>query len=269
MFYRKYLRYFSRVLLILVCLSSVTLMMAEQNSETGMDAGKLLPPVQEFEAEIIQNNGKLIDKVRQTYKVDEQTGLINIGFISNSFEFKGSFTKTLAVRQSEFVFKNKDYINYLGYEKRDTVWDDTINKMKVEYFLNNRLKAVKYFSGDGLIDSDVILFYLQGMLIKGSQELNNVLATKKDGLKIHVRFKLITITDFLKLAPEYNFPADLRRLAALRNEVYVYIMEITGITRLFYSARYYYVFEKTFPHRAIAYWGGSLTDAEFGCILIQ
>jgi hypothetical protein len=254
---------------MLIWLSSFIMVMAEPKPEPGMDVSKLLPPVQEFEAEIIQNNGKLIDKVRQTFKVDEQTDLINIGFISNSFEFKGSFTKMLRVKKSEFIFKSKDYIHYLGYEKRVTVWDDKTNQMRVQYYLNNRLKTTRYFSGAGIIDSDIVIFYLQGMLGQGIQELDNELVAKKDGLKIHVKFKLITTTDFLKLAPEYNFPENLQKLAGLTNETYVYVMEISGFTRLFYSSRYYYIFEKAPPHRVIAYWGGSLPDAEFGYIVTQ
>jgi hypothetical protein len=181
----------------------------------------------------------------------------------------GCFTKTLRVRESEFIFKSKEYIDYLGYEKRDTVWDNETNKMKVEYYLSNRLKTTKYFSGTGLIDSDIVLFYLQGMLTKGSQEFDTDLATKKDGIKIRVKFKLITTTDFLKLSPEYNFPEGLSRLAAQKNEVYVYVMEVSGFIGLFYSAKYFYVFEKAPPHRVIAYWGGLLQDAEFGYILIR
>jgi hypothetical protein len=227
------------------------------------DVGRALPTVSEIMGEAVQLNGKTTGSFTQSFKMDEASGTIQIVIVSDIFKFSGTFTPAFRVIRSEFSFTNQDLITYLGHDQRVSVWDGT-SKIKVKYYLNNRLKSEKSFSDNGVVDSDIILFYLQGMLFKKSSDFQCELFGKKDGLTVNAGFRLLSATDFIKLAPEYDYPEGLRRISALRNEVLVYVMELKGLTRLFYGYKYYYVFEKTEPYRLIAYWGGPSREAEYG-----
>jgi hypothetical protein len=258
--FQVYIRWILAVFMVLSFLIPLATGLAETPNT---DVGRVLPAVSEVAGESVQLNGKTAGPFSQSFKLDQAGGLAYINIVSDMFEFHGSYTPALRVVKSEFVFKNQDLIAYLGHDHRVTAWDGT-SKIKVRYYLNNRLRAEKSFSDKGIVDSDIILFYLQGMLLKKTGDFQCELFGKKDGLSVNAKFRLVTTADFVKLAPEYNFPEGLRRISGLKNEVLVYIMELKGITRLFYGYKYYYVFEKGEPYRLIAYWGGPFREAEYG-----
>jgi len=228
-----------------------------------LEIGRVLPAMTEISGQAYQLNGKTSGAFTQSFQLDDASGLITIAIVSDIFEFQGSFTPALRVVKSEFVFKDQDLITYLGHDQRVTVWEKPA-RIKVKYYRNGRLKSEKSFPDQGVVDSDIILFYLQAMLQKNAGDFQCELFGKKDGLIVSAGFRLLPTADFIKLAPEYNYPEGLRHISGLKNDVFVYVMELKGLPRLFYSNKYYYVFEKSEPYRLIAYWGGPLKEAEYG-----
>ncbi|NLZ43635.1 MAG: hypothetical protein GX894_02130 [Clostridia bacterium] len=141
-------------------------------------------------------------------------------------------------------------------------------RITIAYYLEGKLKATKTFVYDkDTYDSDLIYFYLQEKLAGGVEEFKGDVLLKARGIKIGVMFRRQVMKDLAGFSPEYDFPEQFResfaRILAKEGEVYVYVMQLSGVYKLLYPHKYYTAFTKTTPHRWLAYWGGAPREADF------
>lgn len=212
--------------------------------------------------------GKIGSEFSQLISYNDESGLYQIKVSSNIYNFSLEMDHNLRLKYSEWTTKNKNLIKLLGHDKRITLHDCETQKTIIQYYLGNRLKETKMFAYDeDTIDSDMINIYLQKKLAEGIQVFNCNVLLKARGLKLNVRFHRETVKDLIGFSQEYNFPEKFREFSNHfvqdNNEVYVYVMELTGIFKLFYPYKYYTAFTKSSPHRLVAYWGGAPRDADF------
>ncbi|HEX3044210.1 MAG TPA: hypothetical protein VHY08_05610 [Bacillota bacterium] len=243
--------------------------MTKLNGVMGLDAdiSKLFPIEQVERGEAIQLGGKVATGLNQTIKVNPDNGGVRLTISADEFTYQGDLNKSLRVVKSEFLFRNPEIIKSLGHDQRITISDPSKKAMTIKYYLQGREKESKTFSYDfNTIDSDTLIVFLQGMLLSGVQQFNCDLIAKGQRMKINVNFRLSEVAGFTP-DPESNLPEKLVQFLAQKTEKYIYEMKLTGVLNLIVPGKYYYVFEKTLPHRLIAYWGGTSNQAELAYIL--
>jgi hypothetical protein len=229
----------------------------------------LFPAHQEYKGEESSLGGSLITPFTQTINVDELTGETRITMVACDFEYQSQLDSSLQVRESVFTFKNRDMIKSLGHDKRVTKFDAAKKLLAIEYYLNGKSKGVKKIPEDqNTVEGDTLMVFLQGMLLKKATNFNMDFIQKSRGLKVNANFTLRTINDFQKIAPEYNYPEQLKKLSKQpAEEVYLYVMELTGLPGFIYRYKYYFAYQKEPPYQVVAYWGGPPKDGEFGFVL--
>lgn len=232
------------------------------------DISKLFPTLQVDHGQATQLGGKVATGLNQTIKVNPDNGGVRLTIDAlDDFTYQGELNKSLRVLKSEFSFRNPEIVKSLGHDQRITITDSSRKTMTIKYYLQGREKETKTFSYDqNTIDSDTLIVYLQGMLLSGVQQFNSNLIVKGDRLKVGVNFRLLEVSDFTP-DPESNLPEKLVQFLKGKTEKYIYEMKLTGVLNLFVPGKYYYVFEKTPPHKLIAYWGGTSNRAEYAFIL--
>jgi hypothetical protein len=243
--------------------------MTKLNGVMGLDAdiSKLFPIEQVERGEAIQLGGRVAAGLNQTIKVNPDNGGVRLTISADEFTYQGELDKSLRVVKSEFLFRNPDIIKSLGHDQRITLSDPSRKAMTIKYYLQGREKESKSFGYDlNTIDSDTLIVFLQGMLLVGVQQFNSDLIAKGQRLKINVDFRLREVAEFTP-DPGANLPEKLVQFLEQKTEKYIYEMKLTGVLSLFAPGKYYYVFEKTPPHKLIAYWGGISNRAEYAYIL--
>lgn len=269
--YRKQICIFLSFIVFTVC--SVGFASNEKNVTTigaSPNFGGLFPANENFYGEASQFGGKVTALVNNSFEVDKSSGDIMISFLSKEFEYRGRFDNSFKLKNSVFTFKSKDLIKLVGHDKRVTNAEQSQKLMSIKYYLNDRQKDVKMITCDAnTVDSDILLFYLQGKLLEGNEKFNITLISKGSGMKVNAAFRLTTASDFLKLSPEYEFPADLKKISGESPERYVYVMELSGVAKIFFPYKYYYVYDKENPHSLIAYWGGPVKNGEYAYKLTE
>jgi hypothetical protein len=227
-----------------------------------------LPTHQELKGEENSMGGTSVTPFIYTVNKDETTGTIEVVTIANDFEFNCHLDQSLLVRDSVFLFKNPNMIKFLGHDKRVTKVDKLKKIMEIEYFLNGFLKGVKKIPYDqNKVDSDTLLLFLQEKLLEKAVDFNKDVIQKAKGLRVNAEFKLITTSDLQLISPQYTFPEQFKKISKQPEEVYVYVMELTGLPSFIYPYKYYFAYRKALPCQLIAYWGGALKEEEFGYIL--
>jgi hypothetical protein len=257
------------VMLFLLILGGSISGMAKLNGVMNLNAdlSKLFPVEQVEHGEAIQLGGKVATGLNQTIKVDPDNGSVRLIISAGEFTYQGDLNKSLRVLKSEFIFRNPDIIKSLGHDQRVTIADPSRKTMTIKYYFQGREKESKTFSYDfNTIDSDTLIVFLQGMLLSGVQQFNSDLVAKGQRIKINVDFRLIEAAEFAP-DPEFNLPDKLVRFLKEKDEKFIYEMKLTGVLNLFVPGKYYYVFDKTPPHKFIAYWGGASSRAEYAYIL--
>lgn len=231
------------------------------------DFSKLFPGNESFYGETVQFGGKICATVNNSVEIDPANGDIDIAIVSKEFEYRGSFDNYFKLKNSVFLFKDKDLVKLVGHDKRVTD-AELPQKYSIRYYLNDKQKDVKQITYDNnTVDSDILLFYLQGKLLEGNSKFNISLISKGNGMKVNAVFRRLLTADLQKLSPEYNFPSEMKKLLEQKVERYVYIMDLSGVAKIFYPYRYYYIYTKESPHNLIAYWGGSPKTAEYAYVL--
>lgn len=232
------------------------------------DITLLFPAQQEFKGEGSLLGGSILTPFIHTVNVETATGEIRITTVACDFEYQSCLDRSLQVKDSIFVFKNQDMIKFLGHDKRVTKFNGVKNLLEIQYFLNGVLKSCKKIPCDqNTIDSDTLMVFLQGMLLKKSTNFNMNIIPKAKGMRVNANFNLIVTDDFQKVSPQYKFPEQFKKIAKQRAEVYVYIMELTGLPNLVYPYRYYFAYRKEPPYQSVAYWGGASKEEEFAYLL--
>lgn len=207
-----------------------------------------------------QSTIEVIQKV--TWNEDTKTYSVEID--NEIFSYYGVLDKNLILQNS--IIKNQEgkLIKALGHDKRVTKMNPEKQQIEIEYYRGNKLKKTKEFTyGSELLDSDILFLYLQQKLLQGRRDFKGSVLQKARGIKVNAEFKLFQVNDFEKLAPEYDFPAVLTDRTKYNHNVYVYVMQLTGILKIFYPHKYYYAYENTHPYNLLAYWGGEPGMAEF------
>jgi hypothetical protein len=227
-----------------------------------------LPAHQESKGEESSLSGALLTPFTYTVNVDQVTGDLKIATIASDFEYNGYLDTSLQVRDSVFVFKNQAMIQFLGHDKRVTKFDANKKLLEIKYFLNGALKESKKIPYDlNTVDSDTLLVFLQEMLLKQTGNFNMDLIQKAKGLRVNANFTMLTGEELQKNVLENNFPEQFKKLSQQPEEVYVYVMKLTGIPGFIYHYKYYFVYRKEAPYQLVAYWGGAPKEEEFGYIL--
>lgn len=227
----------------------------------------LLPAHQELTGEESLRGG-LLTPLTHTINVDEATGEIRITTVASDFTYQGSLDPSFQVRESIFIFKNKNMINLLGHDKRITRYDGVKKQLEIQYFLNGILKYLKKIPCDqNTVDTDTLIVFLQGMLLKKATNFNMYIISKSRGIRVHANFNLTTTNDLQQISPKYQFPDHFKRISKQVDGFYVYVMELTGLPNIIYPYKYFFAYRKESPYQLVAYWGGPLKEEEFGYIV--
>jgi hypothetical protein len=228
----------------------------------------LFPVHQELKGEESSMGGILVTPFTNTVNMDEATGMIEITTVASDFEYNCHLDQSLQVRDSVFVFKNQNMIKFLGHDKRVTKFDERNKLLEIEYFLNGSEKGVKRIPYDqNNVDSDTLLVFLQGKLLEKAASFNINVIQKAKGLQVNANFNLLITIDLQRISPQYTFPEQFKRISKQQEEVFVYVMELTGLPGFIYPYKYYFAYRKVLPYQLIAYWGGAPKEEEFGYFL--
>lgn len=212
--------------------------------------------------------GKVCSVFLQLISYNEQSQLYKVEVDSEIYNFTSIMDKELRLKDSKWVTKEKDLIKLLGHDKRITIYDLQSEKATIQYYMKGKLEKTKVVDyNQDILDSDIIYLYLQKMLVTGTTKFNCDVLLKARGLKMNVNFNRETVKDLTTFSPEYNFPRKFRefadQLAGSDKRFFVYVMQLTGIYKLFYPHKYYTAFTESSPHQLVAYWGGAPKEADF------
>lgn len=212
--------------------------------------------------------GKIGSELSQIVFYDEQSGLAQIRLDSAIFDLLVETTPDGNLQNSKWTTKNKELIKLLGHDERRTFYDVKNRRIRIEYYLGDKLKTTKSIAYEkDTLDSDLIYLYLQEKLANGVEEFKGNVILKARGMRVNVMFQRKTMKDLAGFSPEYDFPGQFResfdRILGKEAEVYVYVMQLTGVYKVFYPYKYYTAFSKSTPHRWLAFWGGAPNDADF------
>ncbi len=219
---------------------------------------RLLPSRQTLSGRIVIPNRNQDVPFNSWMEVNPETGRVDLKFVSPIYEIRASLDSALRVLERVSTLLEDRLIKKLGYEQRDpkinTKEKDSIH---IEHFLKGRTVKEKDVGYDYLtFDMDLPQIVLQALLIKGIKEFNGIVILKDRGWRININFQLVESKDLASLASEYEFPPQLKELLKPESGYYVYVGKISGILRILYNHKFYYVFSKTEPYKFVAYWGG-------------
>lgn len=203
-------------------------------------------------------------EVIQKVTWNDETKTYSVEMDSEIFSYYGVLDKDLILQNSIIRNKEGKLIKALGHDKRVTKLDPEKQRIEIAYYRGDKLKVTKGITYDpGLLDSDILFLYLQQKLLMGTRDFHGSVLQKARGIRVNAKFKLFQVNDFKKLAPEYDFPAVYKDRTKYNQNVYVYVMQVTGILKIFYPHKYYYAYKNTYPYHLLAYWGGEPGMAEF------
>ena len=212
--------------------------------------------------------GRASSDFQQVITYDQKSGLHRVEYDSSIYVLKAELDANLQVKHSEWQTTNNELIKRLGHDKRVTYYDPEEEVLKIEYYKGDKIKETKKFSYDeDILDSDLIYLYLNKVLTTDNQGANCDIILKSRGLKINVVFHQLSTKDLLSFTPQYSFLEGFRNFAQKigeeGEELDVYVMNLTGVSKLFFPHKYYLAFKKTTPRQFVAYWGGGPKEAEF------
>jgi hypothetical protein len=203
-------------------------------------------------------------EVAQKVTWNDETKTYSVEMDNGIFSYYGVLDKDLVLQNSIIRNKEGKLIKTLGHDKRVTKLDPEKQRIEIAYYRGDKLKETKEITyAPGLLDSDILFLYLQQKLLMGIRNFQGSVLQKARGIRVNAGFKLYQVNDFEELAPEYDFPAVFKDRTKYDQDVYVYVMQLTGILKVFYPHKYYYAYENTYPYNLLAYWGGEPGMAEF------
>lgn len=271
---KRYVKALSYAILIFLTLSGETSLLQSQRPDYELTETKaeVLQPVageERFqEGWLYLLGGRLSSRFDQSLTWDEETQAFKARIRSELFTFDADLDPLFRLKQSVWRSENAELLKVLGYDRRITEYDPEANTIIIRYYLDGEQKEKKILKRDEhIIDSDLLPLYLEDLIRKEILKSNCHLILMSRGLKVKVDFNRVEIRDLLKLSPDYNYPAGFRdhllTLSQSGEEFSVFVMDLTGIVRLFYPHKYYIVYRKELSYRFTAFWGGAPKDADF------
>jgi len=198
-------------------------------------------------------------------RVNPATGELTYRFASPAYEFSARVDKGLQVMDSEIRYSDKKLIEKLGHDRRTTTLKSQAqDTMTIACFKGGQKIDEKAVDHDFFtLNLDLVQAALQALSLKGIREFKCQAVLPSKGWKAGVIFTLKETADFTALAPQYNFPPEIKNAFPSKKRFYVWEMKLSGALGLVYTDRYYCVLRKDKPHRFAAYFGGDPRWVEF------
>jgi hypothetical protein len=212
--------------------------------------------------------GKASSNFQQNVTYDQEQNSYRVSYRSAIYQLEAELDSALRVRYSKWQTMSAELIECLGYDRRITEYLPQKEALQITYYHGDKVKEKKVVAYDEqTFDSDIIYLYLPQVLEHGQERTSCDVIIKSRGWKLSVVFSPITTTDVLGLSPQYAFLDGFRefaeKIAEEDEELEVLVMDLNGLSRLFYPHRYYLAFKRTTPRQFVAYWGGAPGEAEF------
>jgi hypothetical protein len=196
--------------------------------------------------------------------VDKTTGDIKIQTTSNDFNFLGHYNRYMQLKDSETFCSNPEVIEIQDFDYRIAVFDDVKKQIIVKYYKNNLMNKIRKFRFDQTtIDTDALVIYLQGMLLNNSGSFNFNILLKSKGLRLNANFKLQKTVDLKIISNRSSFPEIFNDVLSNNEEFMVYKMSFTGIFKVLYPYKFYFVYKQNPLGDLVVYWGGAFLDEEY------
>lgn len=233
--------------------------------QPGQRLSALLPPSTVCQGLFIRPHRSEAQPFTSQTVVDKATGRVSGEFTSPVYQVKATLAADMSLISSEFV-SHEDYTTgKLGHDRRTSArLAGEPDTLVVKYYLKGELKGEKELDyAFPTLDLDSVHLALQALLLQGVTSFEARTALKSKGLGGNVAVRLVETKDPLSLAPEYDYPPQLKKVLAARLGYKVYVIRLTGLFGLVFPHKYYGVFLAERPHAFVAYWGGQPRWAEY------
>lgn len=263
---------FINFLLILVLSQAGGALAPQQNSEQGRNQTAQVKPNslngEVLMGKVVQLGGKVSSEFQLKITYDQACNSYRASYSSSIYQLNAELDSSLRLRHSKWQAKSVELIKCLGYDQRITDYLPQKEALQITYYQGDKVKETKVVAYDErTLDSDIIYLYLPQVLQSVQEGTSCDVIIKSRGWKLSVIFSPITTTDVLGLTPQYGFLDGFRdfaeKIVEEDEELEVLVMNLNGLSKLFYTHKYYLAFKQTTPRRLVAYWGGAPKEAEF------
>lgn len=231
----------------------------------GENLAALLPAHDTFSGVIYNRKKKLDAALTAEIAVDSKTGEVTLVSSSNFFHLKAVMDRTLLLKEDTFSTTDRHTNEKLGHDRREARRTDGRSySLSIVYTKKGKTAKEKtvrtpFFT----IHLDTLQVILQALLLKGVGDFTTEVILGDRAWKASAEFRKVQSRNFPALSPQFVFPRQFGRLAALSKEHVVYVMQLAGVFRLLYPHKFYCAFEAEPPHRFVAYWGGEPEWVEY------
>jgi len=262
---------------VLLCLLFVFLLSQGGNLQAAQNAPGL-PGIRQVKPDQISGKvlrgkttilgGKASSEFQQKITYDPERNCYRVEYRSSLYQLEAELDSALRLRYSKWQAANPALIECLGYNRRITEYLPQKEALQITYYQGNKVKETKVVAYDEqTLDSDIIYLYLTQLIDLCQERTSCDIIVKSRGWKLNVVFSPVTTADVLGLSPQYAsldvFREFAENIAAKAEELEVLVMDLNGLSKLFYPHRYYLAFKRTTPRQFVAYWGGAPSEAEF------
>lgn len=223
----------------------------------------LLPDYQEIIGESHIMGGKESGDLHLTF--DKNGNRLNMTLISDFLSAEVVINSNFEVVSSvqSYTITDEEMLKKMDFNKRSVTLSADGSYTIYLYQDNDLVETKSAKLIDGAIDIEVIQLFLQAMMIGGIDTFKSHVYVKEGGFKIKVEFTLIESDDLKSLMPDLDYPENFDLIVESSDSYSIYEATPKGLAGLFTDIKYFVAFEKEYPNKIVAYWGGPKNYAEF------
>lgn len=259
------------IIVIAVMVSAIGLLHAKNVIQEYLDDNPYvlfnsLPAYEEYSGEIYRLDGALYSEMKMIVDRDTMDGYLFIEYYSadeitkitfnSNFRFIGS--RTIVVSDQDLLLEE------LTFDSYQTIYDDFKNRYIVQYLSNETVISEETVKPDwDAVSFEALRFLLQAVLINEGSDFKTSVFMIEDGGTYTIKFTLKETDNLKKMEPKYDYPPTFEQVSDQDEDVYVFEINPQDITGKFTGIKFYAAYERDYPHKFIAYWGGSKNYTEF------
>ncbi len=196
-----------------------------------------------------------------------ENGTIDVSYKASFYSQKVYMDNSFRVLYSDtrYFVDSKIAKEIYGYDRRELINVTNFNRSILIYYFKGKMVKKNMINFDeNTVDEDALFLLLQSALIDGKTNFSADVLLASLGLKLTFDFKVKTTKNLSSVSLDFSYPQSfLLSVGNQPKEAYVWKITLGGMAGMFYNQKHYLAFEKEYPYRFIASWGGDQKNAEF------